>query len=323
MNTIIYIILIVIIVRSLTSYLKKKNEVPQNANFSPKDSPLKRILANYGDFSADIIIESPFDFYLFSVDELKKDFIFITEVKAVYRLSYDNLKSYSIRKKEGAEIRLDLITTFEKKPIITIICFDATTALAKLSGSQRSAVSTSQLYEEELENIELIEEVFSEILEERISESEDVPPPYVESSTQPMIEEEAVVTPLVEPSKETAHVIEVIPEKIDLSETKVIDAPNSEKACELDKPDSDSIIFANTDIVDPELDFVDVKPEKTEEVVESDIAEGNVCVSLEDVEEYSRGKFLESAVQSAFSDARLHGKKYIVITEEQFENLKK
>lgn len=321
MDTIIYIILIVIVVRALSSYFKKKNEASQNASFNPKGSPLKRILANYGDFSADIIIESPLDFYLFSVDETQKDFIFITEAKAVYRLSYDNLKSYSIRKKEGAEIRLDLMTTFAKKPIITITCFDATTALAKLSGSERSTVSTSQLYEEELDNVELIEEILSEILSERTSYSEDVPPPYVEP-TQPIVVEKTIVVPPAEPIVDITEVVEPKPKGIVyIPEVQVTKPIEEVSVREEEIPTSPNSIFVEPVVV--ESDRVGVKPEKTEEVIENDILEGNICVSLDDVEEYSRGKFLESAVQSAFSDARLHGKKYIVITEEQFENLKK
>ena len=52
------------------------------------------------------------------------------------------------------------------------------------------------------------------------------------------------------------------------------------------------------------------------------VIEGEIQISLSEIEEYSRGKFLEYEVRSAVSDAKMKGLKYISLSKEQLDRLK-
>ncbi len=307
MDSIFYIILIIIIIRFVNHFMKQSKEKSGIEKFGETNgSDLEYILNRYGDFSSDEIIESSVGFYLFSIDRKNKDFIFITEEETVYRLSYDNLRKYSIEEVSDDIITIKLNTTFTQKPIISIECFNRIKALSKLPSFRQNTIALDELYNTEIEKMNRLNEILGEIADAgNVIAVESTPPPYIDR--RPRQTDKPIIKSDLKSEKADSYKGEII---------RILDAIKKSKEAQEALHQTD-----DNRIAPQQEEIINIKKENTENLPE-DIP-GKVRISLTEVEEYSRGKFLDSDIQSIFSDARMRGKKYIYITEEQLENLKK
>lgn len=315
MDSIFYIVLIILFIRFVIHWMKQNKEKGKIEKFGENnDSDLGHILDRYADFSKDEIIESSVGFYLFCIDRKSKDFIFITQNETVYRLSYDNLKTYSIEEVSDDIVNLRLNTTFTQKPIILIECFNRMKALTKMPSFRQNITALDDLYDLEISKISRLDEVLNEIVIARNGISDQpTPPPYIKH-------EKTEVPPVITIVNEKKLPVESKPKvnKPHIHQEEIIEVPETiEIIEEIDVPS----VEVNYIPMNAPEEIPEIKKEQTASSVED--VPGKVRISLEEIEEYSRGKFLDSDIQSIFSDARMRGKKDIYITEEQLENLKK
>ncbi|MBK5719243.1 hypothetical protein JGH11_00005 [Dysgonomonas sp. Marseille-P4677] len=318
MSTILIIIAVLSIIFKLVNAYNEPKQGPISSPESISDIPLRNVLNRYSDFSANMIVESSVNLYLFALNRRDKEFIVICDPNTVYRLSYDKLKDYVVKKLENSTIALNLFTTLPQKPVIFISCFNEARILAKEaeSGQHVTSIDLDDLYNIELEKIEELALLLDEILavNENILE-EHLQSPYVEDYTG------------LDQDRDTITNIEI----------QIVDTTKEERAYtreeESIKEEEPSYVYEEPLVIIPSVPTLE-KQEPAEEESELSttnnnnpenvtLPDENIQISLTEIEEYSRGKFLDSDIQSAFSEARMKGKKHIYITKEQLENLKK
>lgn len=325
MSLFVYAAIAFIIVQFVKHFIKHNREESQRSsnrfNWSESYSlRLRSVLKTCEGFSDDDIIDSAVGFYLFSYDSTAREFIFIENDGVIHWLPYNDLIEYKVREGNDYRIMIDLKTSFSGKPYISIECFDREKLLKKMPQLQYKLDEIDKLYELEREKIEEIEYILSEIIEEDNRGIADTPPPYKEEEIKKEPETVKVeISPIPVILADVVTAVKEVKEEAVTFIEKEIPIEIVEEA-----PAVYEIIPEREEIVPEPFPAVEEPASIPEPEVkeEAPVADGNVEVSLSEIEEYSRGKFLEYEVQSAVSDAKMRGKKYIYLTNEQLEKLK-
>lgn len=331
MDFIFYFILLAILFR-VVGYIFKSAGANQNnsTSYEPADSAdddFYDILGSIDGFSDDEIVESVTESYLFSIDRTSKQFIFILRDGTVYRYNFEKLVSYSVRKQENKTIAIDLKVRDINRPYIYINCFDTLKLYNEHPRQFSNVDELVDLYKEELENIDEIKKILDEILKENDRIAASAP-----------MKEQPIITPIPEqrpkpkPVKTVLEVVETIKDVKEEKDTVVIEevveeplivetvttiAPEKEVE-QLYVPDysykplQEEVVNAEPLIVSPPSPAIEEEKDD----------EGRTKTTIDEIEALSRGKFLDSAIQSAVSDAKMRGKKFIYLTDEQLDNLK-
>ncbi|GAB6123027.1 hypothetical protein [Dysgonomonas termitidis] len=318
-----YAILIFIIIRFVNHFIKQSRDQKQTSSsgFNWSDSyslRLRSVLKTCEEFNDDEIIDSAVGFYLFSYDNTAREFIFIEDDDVIHRLSYSNLIEYKVRENKDYKIMIDLKASFSGKPYISLACFDREKLLRKMPQLQYKLYEIDNLYELERNKIDEIEDILSGIIEENKMLT-GTPPPY---KKEVIVKEPNVIKIEIPPvTANVADIVTAIKEEKEDAVTFLEERPVIEPA---EENSGVSEIVAETKVEQPgpvpeKEEATDIEPEVEEEVP---VIDGNIQISLAEIEEYSRGKFLEYEVRSAVSDAKMKGQKYICLSKEQLEKLK-
>lgn len=314
-----YAILIFILIRLVNHFMKQSREQNQNSSngFNWSDSysqRLRSVLKTCEGFNGDEIIDSAVGFYLFSYDSAAKEFIFIEDDDVIHRLSYRDLIDYKVRESKNYRIIIDLKTSLSGKPYISLVCFEREKLLRKMPQLQYKTHEIDKLYELERDKIDEIEDFLSGIIEENKAVS-DTPPAYKEEE---IVKETGVIKIEIPPvPANVADIVTAIKEEKEEIATFLDEEPVIEAVEEI--PDVYGTISAEEQS-EPLLEEEESIQAEVEE--ETPAIDGEIKISLSEIEEYSRGKFLEYEVQSAVSDAKMKGQKYIYLSKEQLEKLK-
>jgi hypothetical protein len=318
--TILVIIFIVApIVKKLLKHIKEQKL--QSSGFSREDhsSGLRSMLNAYDSFRDEDFIDSAVGAYLFSYNDDSREFIFIQEngPEAVHHIKYQQLVSCDIRNTRDYGIFLDFKTTVPDEIYVSIRCFNREIALAKMPYLSSNLVELDNLYRLEQEKAEEIGEILQDILDE--NGNAKLPPSCKEeilaNTTPPPViplpvEDEIEITDVeeepapIEMKEYIPDFEEPIPERGEL--------PGEGMPGEF-MPDTPSELGKQPEIL--------IRKEETT-LLQPETNDGKIQVSLSDIEEYSRGKFLDWEVQSAVGDAKVKGRKFIYMNPEQFEQLK-
>ncbi|WP_419034137.1 hypothetical protein [Dysgonomonas gadei] len=316
-----YAILIFIIIRLVNHFIKQSREQSQTSSngFNWSDSysqRLRSILKTCEGFDEDEIIDSAVGFYLFSYDSAAKEFIFIEEDDVIHRLSYRDLIDYKVRESKDYRIMIDLKTSFSRKPYISLVCFEREKLLRKMPQLQYKMPEIDNLYELERDKIDEIEDVLSGIIEENKAVA-DTSPPYKEEE---IVQAEVIKIEIPPVTENVADIVTAIKEEKEEAIAFLDKGPAIETVREI----SDVYEAAPETEEQSESLLVEEKPIETDPEMEAEIPviEGEIQISLSEIEEYSRGKFLEYEVRSAVSDAKMKGLKYISLSKEQLDRLK-
>ncbi len=337
MGTFFYLVIISIIVFKVVQYLnKKKGEQDewassQNSPVQPQPQPVKK--TSFYDFKDDEeekeVIESPYGFYSFTVDWNKKEFSIIQDKGEKINIVFFNLKGYEVKTKNNAVITLELRTYLPGKPFISIECFSKIKVLPQLPEWQRRPLELNKVYDQELEQVDEIDDILSEIMDENGTPTSATPPPYKSEKI-----ETPVTVPVVPNIQDIVESVsdkkEEIKTKIKTEEIPIIEIPAvivEEVKEEIPEMKIEPLQPQEIKIEDPfeatpPYEEIKIEPRPVEPVSHNEDTGDKVRVSLSDVEYYSYGKFLDSEVQSAVGDAKMRGKKEIFITKEQLEKLK-
>lgn len=317
-----YAILIFIIIRLVNHFMKQSREQSQTSSsgFNWADSysqRLRSVLKTCEGFDDDEIIDSAVGFYLFSYDSVAKEFIFIEEDDVIHRLSYRDLIDYKVRESKDYRIIIDLKTSFSGKPYISLVCFEREKLLRKMPQLQYKMHEIDNLYELERDKIDEIEDVLSGIIEENKAVADTPPPPYKEEQ---IVKTEVIKVEIPPVSGNVADIVTAIKEE----KEEAIAFLDGEQEIEAVEEISDVYEVAPEAEEQSEPLIVEERPiEAAPEMGEETPAiEGEMQISLSEIEEYSRGKFLEYEVRSAVSDAKMKGLRYISLSKEQLERLK-
>lgn len=316
-----YAILIFIIIRLVNHFIKQSREQSQtpSSGFNWADSysqRLRSILKTCEGFDEDEIIDSAVGFYLFSYDSAAKEFIFIEEDDVIHRLSYRDLIDYKVRENKDYRIIIDLKTSFSGKPYISLVCFEREKLLRKMPQLQYKMHEIDNLYELERDKIDEIEDVLSGIIEENKAVA-DTPPPYKEEQ---IVKTEVIKVEIPPVPGNVADIVAAIKEEKEEAIAFLDEEPAIEAVREI--PDVYEVAPEAEEQSEPlivEERPIEAAPEMGEE---TPVIEGEIQIPLSEIEEYSRGKFLEYEVRSAVSDAKMKGLKYISLSKEQLERLK-
>lgn len=310
--TILVIIFIIVpIIKSIFKYFNEQK--PHSTGYNWKklySSRLRSILSSYNNFQDEEIIDSAIGFYLFSYNDDTKEFIFIQEenVAVINLFNYKQLISYNIRNTRDYGIFIDLKTTVPNKTHISIECFNRETALKKIPYLVSSPSEFDNLYRIEQKKVEDIEYILRDILDER------------NNSEQPPVYQEEIVSTVSSP-------IIPLPLESEIQTTEVKEEP---AATEIEEYSDFEELIPEEEVLEehfqdeipiPEESSVDqpADEEKTPVIEENN---SKVLVPLSDIDEYSRGKFLDWEVQSAVGDAKVKGRRFIYLSPEQLEKLK-
>jgi len=317
------VLVIIFIVGSIVrSFLKHVNEQkPQSSGFNWNNyhsSRLRSILSTYNSFEDEDIIDSAVGFYLFSYNDDTREFIFIQEdgIKVINHFRYEQLVSYNIRNTRDYGIFIDFKTNVANKSYVSIECFNRETAIKKIPYLSSNTAEVDNLYRLEQEKVEEIGDILQEIVEG--NKEKVLPPPYQEEIA---ITPPPLIIPL--PLEDEIQVIEIEEEPVPIvieEHTSFFDKSEPE-TYEIQQEEVDEE-FAPYTLPEP-----DEQPEihiEEEESVFSEIEVDNemIEVLLSDIDEYSRGKFIDWEVQSAVGDAKMKGEKCIYLNAEQVEKLK-
>lgn len=314
-----YAILIFILIRLVNHFMKQSREQNQNSSngFNWSDSysqRLRSVLKTCEGFNGYEIIDSAVGFYLFSYDSAAKEFIFIEDDDVIHRLSYRDLIDYKVRESKNYRIIIDLKTSLSGKPYISLVCFEREKLLRKMPQLQYKTHEIDKLYELERDKIDEIEDFLSGIIEENKAVS-DTPPAYKEEE---IVKETGVIKIEIPPvPANVADIVTAIKEEKEEIATFLDEEPVIEAVEEI--PD----VYETTSAEEQSEPLLEEEESIQAEVEEETPAiDGEIKISLSEIEEYSRGKFLEYEVQSAVSDAKMKGQKYIYLSKEQLEKLK-
>ncbi|WP_029903112.1 hypothetical protein [Prevotella sp. 10(H)] len=324
-----YFIVIFIIIKLASYFIKQSQKettssTPHNDWESSYSQRLRSILKSCEGFDEDEIIDSAVGFYLFSYDNDRKEFIFIEDKGTIHWLSYKNLLEYRVRENKDYKINIDLKTTAPDQPYLSIECFNKDKLLMKMPQLQYRQNDVDSLYELERDKVDDIEDILQTILEEgkEISINDvPVPPPYIQKEEEVKVEEYEPET-----TSTTINIMDVITSVQD-TKNEISEDIQEEVIIIEHETEIPEIIEENTSADIPEyisepiqpIEILNNTPIEKKPVKDAD---GKIEVSLSEIEDYSRGKFLEYEVQSAVSDAKMRGKKVIYLTDEQLEKLK-
>jgi hypothetical protein len=319
MSILSYAILTFILIRFVNHFIKQSREQNQTSTsrFNWSDSysqRLRSVLKTCEGFDDNEIIDSAVGFYLFSYESTAREFIFIEEDGVIHRLPYNNLIEYEVREDKDSKIIIDLKTSFSGKPHISLVCFEREKLLRKMPQLQYRLHEIDNLYELERDKIDEIEDILSEIIEENKVVAY-TPPSY---KKEEIVKETEVIKIEIPPvSANVADIVTAIKDEEEETVTFLEEKPFIEPADVYE-------IVPETEVEQPELlsvkeESVDVEPEVEEK---KPVIDGEIQISLLEIEEYSHGKFLEYEVRSAVSDAKMKGQKYIYLSKKQLEKLK-
>lgn len=266
-------------------------------------------------------IESDFGFYIFEVYPAEEEFSFTSD-NETYDFSYSDLKNFSVKTTNDAVIAITLITNIPDKSQITIECFNRVKVFAQLPSHNRNIADLNRIYEEERRKVERIKEVLNEILYQNNpsshtneEEGKKEAPVFVE------VKEETVIPPI--PAVNIFDIVDSVKDNKNTvlkEEPKTTDTlPTYTVAEEIEEPE---IIPIDTETSNENIFNEESVYNQQPEIEEKIIPEGKTSITIDEVEELSRGKFLEYNIQSAISDAKMKGDKEIYITEEELEKLK-
>ncbi|MDR1882469.1 MAG: hypothetical protein LBR26_06765 [Prevotella sp.] len=315
-----YLILIFIVYRVVSKFIKQDGEQGSNGSngsngFKWADfysQRLRSVLNTCQGFDNDGIIDSAAGFYLFSYDSTAREFVFIEDDEVIHRFSYRDLIEYKVRETKDHKIIIDLETSFPDKAYISIECFEKEKLLKKMPQLQYRLHEIDGLHELERDKADRIEDILAEITEEN-KEAPDVllPPPYKDYGNVEVIKPAIPALPAVE------NIITAVREKKEgapVENEKQVEV--MQETCEAPEAIPETIREM------PEA-VSEEKPMKIHESgKEKPLANGKIPVSLSEIEDYSRGKFIEYEVRSAVGDAKMKGQKYIYLTNEQLDRLK-
>ncbi|MFV0328616.1 MAG: hypothetical protein ACK5KL_02145 [Dysgonomonas sp.] len=308
--TILVIIFIIVpIIKSIFKHFNEQKPHATGYNWGKLYSArLRSILSSYNNFRDEEIIDSAIGFYLFSYNDDTNEFIFIQEedIAIINHFTYMQLISYNIRNTRDYNIIIDLKTTVPNKTHISIECFNREIALKKIPYLTSSPSEFDNLYQIEKEKVEEVEYILQEILEKRSNTEQ--PPVY---------KEEVPIYTIPIPVDNEVQVIdvkeEIIPTEIE-EDVPVLGELVTEEEEVLDETP-----YYETSQLE---ELVTNQSDKEEKIPVTEESSGEIEVSLTDIDDYSRGKFLDWEILSAVGDAKIKGQKSIYLSAEQLEKLK-
>lgn len=319
--TILVIIFIAVsIFRSISKYIKEQK--PQSSGFNwgnYHSSRLRSILNTYNNFQDEDIIDSAVGFYLFSYNDDTREFIFIQEEgsKVIHHFKYSQLVSYNIRNTRDYGIFLDFKTTISNKTYISIECFNRESAIKKIPHLATNTTEIDNLYRLEQEKVEEIGDILQDILDE--NNETVLPPPYQDEIDDKTHSSPVIILPIEEEIKTLDIKAEPVPIGIEESTPPLDDLGLEEEFQEVEEIQEQY----TPDIITEAEEQQEVYISEEESVIpEINVDNSMIQVSLSDIDEYSRGKFLDWEIQSAIGDAKVKGQKYIYLNSEQLEKVK-
>ncbi|MBD8387710.1 hypothetical protein [Dysgonomonas sp. BGC7] len=315
------IFVIIAIIVKIVQYFLKGNEESQSSDdrWQSHHTTLAESSDDEGYDSE--YIESDFDFYTFEVYPEEEEFSFTTDDET-YDFSYSALKDFSVKTTNDAVISITLITNIPDKSQVTIECFNRVKVFAQLPSHNRNIADLNRIYEVERRKVERIKEVLNEILYQN-NPSSHINEEEGKKEETDFVEVKAEEVTLPIPTVNIFDILDSVKDNknmVLMEEPKTADTfPEYTVAEEIEEPEMTPIVreTSNENIFNEESIY-NQQPEITEKV----IPEGKTSITIDEVEELSRGKFLDYSIQSAISDAKMKGDKEIYITEEELEKLK-
>lgn len=321
--TILVIIFIIVpVIKSVVKHFNEQKSDPSAYDWNRLySSRLRSILSSYNNFRSEETIDSAIGFYLFSYNDDAKEFIFIQEedIAFIHHISYHQLIGYNIRNTQDYGIYIDLDTTIPNKKHISIKCFEREDAIKKISYLTLQPAEINNLYQIEAGKVEDVEYILQMILEE--NEKTKQPPIYEKEI--PILEEPVTNEILSDiPPLPSDYEIQIIEENKEVIASDVEEPTPAFEELIIDEVLEEPLYNEEIEPENPVISISDKgegegEGEKATEI-ESD---GRIPVALSDIDNYTKGKFLDWEIQSAVGDAKIKGQRFIYLTSEQLEKL--